>query len=203
MKNYICINNQKISLSAEQVEQIRGSFGLPNRKLAEVPVGDTCKIGHHEMIVLEQIGGATLLLKKDLLRENQKFGPNNHYAGSCVDVICQEFVDELAAIVGEDNLLLHDVDLTSDDGLKDYGTIQRLASVLTAPQARQYVEILDKYKLDAWWWLATPWSTPTHGDTSYCKCVSPSGIIYYCNYFSDNLGVRPFCILNSNIFVSK
>lgn len=202
MKNYICINDQKISLSEEQVQQIRGSFGLPGRKLADVPDADTCKIGDHEMIVLEQIDGATLLLRKDPLRESQEFGTDNNYNGSYVDDICNLFSAEISAIVGQDNIILHDVDLTADDGLKDYGTIQRFASLLTAPQARQYVEILDKYKLDVPFWLATPWSTPTHDDKTFVKCVWPSGDVgdLNCNY--DN-AVRPFCILNSNIFVSQ
>ena len=201
MKNYICINDQKISLSEEQVQQIRDSFSLPGMKLAEVPVGDTCKIGGHEMIVLDHFDGATMLLRKDLLRKSQEFGPSNNYNGSYVDDICKDFEKEIAAIVGEANLLLHEVDLTADDGLKDYGTIQRYASILTADQARRYVDILDKYKLDTWWWLATAWSTPTHDDATLVKCVSPSGLINNDACFN-RIGVRPFCILKSDIFVS-
>lgn len=202
MNNYICINDQKISLSEEQVQQIRGSFGLPEMKLADVPVGVTSKIGDHEMIVLAQINGATLLLRKDPLRESQEFGTDNNYNGSYVDDICNEFAAEIAAIVGQDNIILHDVDLTADDGLKDYGVIQRYASLLTTDQARRYVELLDKYKLDVSFWLATAWSTPKHGDKSWVKCVSPSGCIYYDFYYYD-FAVRPFCILKSDIFVSQ
>ena len=204
MSNYISINNQHIELTDEQVEKIQNCFSLPvrNMKLADVLVGDTVKIGEHEMIALEQIGTATLLLRKDLLRESQEFGSNNNYDGSYVDDICREFAKEIAAIVGEDNILLHDVDLTSDDGLKDYGVIQRKASLLTTEQARRYVGILDKFKLDAWWWLATPWSTPTHDDSGWIKCVSPSGLIDS-GYYNYDYGVRPFCILKSNIFVSN
>ena len=204
MSNYISINNQQIHLTDEQVEKIRSCFSLPvsNAKLADVPVGSFAKIGDHEMIVLEQLGTTTLLLRKDLLRESQEFGSNNNYDGSYVDAICQEFAKEIAAVVGEDNILLHDVDLTSDDGLKDYGVIRRKASLLTTEQARRYVEILDRYKLDAWWWLATPWSTPTHGDSYWVKCVSPSGS-FDCSHCHFGFGVRPFCILKSNIFVSQ
>ena len=202
MKNYICINDQKIGLSEEQVSQICSSFGLPGMKLADVPAVDTCHIGDHEMIVLEHIDGKTLLLRKDPIRESQEFGTDNNYNGSYADDICNEFAKEIAAVVGEDNLLLHDVDLTADDGLKDYGTIQRHASILTAPQARQYVEILDKYKLDVPFWLATPWSTPTHGNKVLVKCVWPSGRVSDGNCNRD-YAVRPFCIVNSNIFVSK
>lgn len=207
MNNYISINNQRIDLTEEQVEKIRSSFNLPvtkvaGIKLADVPVGEVVKIGDHEMIVLEHIAGATMLIRKDLLKDDQEFGANNNYDGSYVDAICQEFAKEIAAIVGEDNIILHDVDLTSDDGLKDYGTIQRFASLLTTEQYRRYVEILDKYKLDAWWWLATPWSTPTHGNSSAIKCVSPSGGVNngLCN---GDGGVRPILILKSTIFESS
>ena len=204
MDNYISINNQRIDLTDEQVKKIKDSFGIPvcGIKLADVTAGETAKIGDHEMIVLEHTGDTTLLLRKDLLKDDQEFGTNNNYDGSYVDNICQEFAKEITAIVGESNIILHDVDLTSDDGLKDYGVIRRFASLLTTEQARRYVQILDKYKLDAWWWLATAWSTPTHNDSTWVKCVSPSGgVDNY--YYGDDYGVRPFCILKSDIFVSK
>ena len=171
------------------------------RKLADVPAGELVTIGDHEMIVLEQTGSETMLLRKDLLVKNRSFGENNNYNGSSVDGICNEFAKEIAAVVGEENVVLHDVDLTSHDGLKDYGTIQRKASLLTTALAQRFVALLDKFKLDAWWWLATPWSTPAHCNDCWVLCVSPSGsidgILYCCGS-----GVRPFCILKSNIFVS-
>ena len=94
------------------------------------------------------------------------------------------------------------MDLTSDDGLKDYGSICRKASLLTADLYRRYVQILDTCKPSAWWWLATPYSTPAHESSTWIKCVAPAGFIFY-DYFYIDFGVRPFCILNSNIFVSN
>ena len=205
MDNYISINNQRIDLTYEQVEKIKDSLKVSvcDMKLADVSAGETAKIGDHEMIVLEHTGDTTLLLLKGLLKDDQEFGENNNYNGSYVDAICQEFAKEIATIVGESNIVLHDVDLTSDDGLKDYGQIQRYASLLTTDQARRYVQILDKHKLDAWWWLATAWSTPVHNDSTWVKCVSPSGN-FNGDYFGSGVyGVRPFCILKSDIFVSK
>ena len=201
MKNYICINKQKVELTAEQVEKLREICKIPSVELGTVAVGDTVMIGGHEMVVLDQFGGATALIRKELLADDQVFGSNNNYAGSAVDKICEKFADEIAGIVGADNLLLHRVDLTSDDGLKNYGAIDRRAALLTANEYRRYVYVLDKHKVDEWWWLATAYSTPTHGYESAVKCVSPSG------YFSRDHcrgsdGVRPFCILKSTIFVS-
>lgn len=202
MKNYISINGKKTELTEEQIEQIKASFGLESERLSSVAVGDTVKIGDYELIVLEHSGDTTALICKGFI-ENCTFGDSNNYDGSKVDKLCSEFATKLAKIVGEDNMILHTVDLTADDGLKDYGSVKRFASLLTTELYRRYVYILDKHKPDAWWWLATAYSTPAHNHSTWVKCVSPSGDIDSGRCYYNGIGVRPFCILNSNIFVSK
>lgn len=174
---------------------------MKETELSEVPAGETVKIGNHEMVVLEQSGDTTALIRKELLIERKEFGKNNNYAGSYVDKECCKFAEEISGVVGEDNLVQFAVDLTADDGLKDYGKIKRKAALLTAEQYRRYVDLLDKHKIDAWWWLTTPFSTAKHGNESWVKCVAPSGYFGYSGCGRD-FGVRPFCILKSNIFVS-
>lgn len=202
MKNYISINGQQIELTDEQVDELKNSFNLPRVKLADVPVGETFKIGNHEMVVLEHSGDTTAVIRKDLLPD-QKFGSNNNYDGSDADKTCCKFADEIEAVVGKDNLCLHTVDLTADDGLKCYGSVKRKASLLTTEKYRRFVYTLDKHRPDEWWWLATALSTAAHGCKTAVKCVAPSGFLngnyYNCVYF----GVRPFCVLKSHIFVSK
>ena len=202
MKNYICINGQQIELTEEQVKHISAAYGHAEVKLADIPEGETFKIGEHEFVVLEHSGDTTAIIRKELLDEDMEFGSNNNFSGSYVEEKCQEFEQELADVISWDNIVLHNVDLTSDDGLKDYGTIKSRCSLLTTNLYRRYVEILDKFKPDRWWWLATAHSTERHSNSSWVKCVAPSGCIINCNYNGDS-GVRPFCILKSNIFVSK
>ena len=203
MENYIVINGKKVELTQEQAEKLRGSICVPEIKLADVAAGDVVKIGSHEFIVLEHREEGTALIRKALLEDEDCFSDtDNNFAGSNVEKICNEFADELAGLVGTENVLLHDVDLTSDDGLKDYGVIKRRASLLTADMYRKFVEILDKHKLSDWWWLATPHSTARHENANWAKCVSPAGNVYR-DYYDFSIGVRPFCILKSNIFVSK
>ena len=200
MKNYICINGQQIELTEEQVKHISAAYGHTEVKLADIPEGETFKIGEHEFVVLEHSGDTTAIIRKELLDEDMEFGSNNNFSGSYVEEKCSEFAGEIAAIVGNENLVEHTVDLTSDDGLKDYGTIKSRCSLPTTDLYRRYVEILDKFKPDRWWWLATAHSTERHSNSSWVKCVAPSGGIG--NYYG-GIGVRPFCILKSNIFVSK
>ncbi|MBQ7976579.1 MAG: hypothetical protein IJ300_12915 [Clostridia bacterium] len=198
MKNYISLNGKKIKLTDEQVEEITKSVGTEQIKLADIPAGDTFKIGQDEFIVLEQSNDTTAVIFKNLKYNSEVFGENNNYENSNVDELCKQ----LAECSGIDGLVEHTVDLTSDDGLKDYGKIRRTMSLLTAEMYRKYVHILDKHKVDSWWWLATAYSTPSHDNSSWVKCVSPSGGICDDDYDGDS-GVRPFCILKSNIFVSK
>ena len=203
MENYICINGQKINLTEEQVTKIKDSLGVAAVKLSEVPVGETVKIGGHETIVLEHCFGRTALIRKDILKK-MAFGRDNNFAGSEARKVCEAFADEIAAAIGEENIVPHDVDLTADDGLDDFGKATDCrASLITAELYRRYVKILDKFKPKEWWWLATAFSIPPHDEDNWVKCVSPSGCIGNDDYNRDVVGVRPFCILKSHIFVSK
>lgn len=204
MKNYICINGNKTELTAEQVAQFLRTSPTPvkTHKLSEYAPGETVKLGTHEMVVLEQTGDTTFLICKNPLPRAIKFGSSNNYNGSYVDEACNEFAEEITAIVGAENLLFHTVDLTTDDGLKDYGTCKRRAFLLTADEYRRYVEILDKHKVDRRYWLATALTTKRHGDDHCVKCVAPSGYINNRGYDNGRGGsVRPACILKSDIFV--
>lgn len=201
MKNYLCFNGKKIPLTEEQIDSIKKQFA-PCKRLGDVTVGETAKIGEHEYIVLKHEYGRTCLLMCDFLK-TMKFGKPSDYKESDVKVVLDEFAEELAEIVGADNIYTHSVDLTADDGLKCYGATTARVSLLTCDLYREFVEIIDKHKVKDWWWTATAFSTPKHGYDTAVKCVSPSGCvndIYSSN--SNSIGVRPFCILNSDIFVS-
>lgn len=207
MKNYINFEGKKIPLTEEQIEQLRSVVSKEAHRnettLESIAVGETFKIGEYEFIVLKHSDDTAAVILKDLLFESEEFGENNNYNGSNVDRLCVEFGEKIKSLIGEGNLAPHTVDLTSDDGLKDYGTVERFMSLITTDMYREFVEIFDKYKIDAWWWLSTPWSTPRHDESSFVKCVSPRGNIDYDCYGNYDGGVRPFCILKSNIFVSK
>ena len=177
--------------------------GSCQKTLSEFAAGELVTIGGVDFVVLEHLDGETALITKDCIGAETTFGENNNnYAESIVNDICESFAEMLEDTVGEENLVEFDVDLTSDDGLKDYGQIRRKCALITADMYRRYVEILDQHNPKKYWWLATPHSTKRHGNDSWVKCVSPSGIIFngICNSVN---GVRPFCILKSHIFVSR
>ena len=200
--NYIQLGDLRIELTEEQVKQIKDARTDEQITLSSVGVGETFKIGDVEFIVLEQMEDTVAVITKDLAYTDEEFGKNNKYDGSIVDILFSDFLVESYENCDADSFVEHTVDLTSDDGLKDYGTVKRRMSLLTAEMYRKYVYVLDKYKPDKWWWLATAYSTSTHDDDDWCKCVAPSGRVIN-NVYDNYDGVRPFCILKSNIFVSK
>lgn len=202
--NYISVNGKKIELTEEQVRQIVDAYKENQVRLADIPVGEVVSIGGQKMIVLEHLDGETALITQNLIGEDTAFSnSNNNYDGSFVDDICESFAEMLEDLAGAENVVEFDVDLTSDDGLKDYGQIRRKASLMTADMYRRYVDILDQHKPDKYWWLATPHSTKRHDNDRWAKCVSPSGYIDIDFYYYYDYGVRPFCILKSTIFISR
>ena len=198
--NYLCIGGLRLPLTEEQITLIRSS--LPQIKLADVRVGEAFKIGGYEFIVLEHEEDFTKVLLKDILCKSAFSEKDCDFKNSNVLRILQDFENKISDIVGAENILAHTVDLTSNDGLKDYGHTVEKVSLLSCDMARKYVDILDKYKLDLYWWLVTPWSTPTHGYSEYVCCVSPRGYVCINYYDGDDDGVRPFLHFSSSIFVS-
>ena len=203
MKHFIQVFDRQIELTEEQAKALQEPYAPPSVKLAEVQPGETFWIGQHEFVVLEQHDGSASAICRHLIGGEILFGKSNCYENSAADKACNAFADEVAGIVGKENLLRHTVDLTSDDGLKDYGSIEREVSLLTADLYRRFVYILDLHNVDSWWWLSTPCSTKRHENDRWVKCVSPSGGLGDRSCGNGHNGVRPFCILKSDIFVSK
>lgn len=168
-------------------------------KLASVPVGETFKIGGEEWIVLEQSGDTTAVLKKDLLPDSRKFDSNvNNFAKSKIySFLNGEYYVRLAALIGANNICEHTVDLTADDGLRDYKKCKAYVSLLTCELYRKYTDIMLKYNPKQWWWLATAYSTPTRGYRECVRAVLSDGTLSDNVCYSDGGGVRPFCILKS------
>lgn len=171
------------------------------RKLTEIVNGKTFKIGDVEFIKFAEENGEVTAVAKDIAFRSQ-FGKNNNLKeSSLLKRLNDEFLPKIAEAIGEENIIPHKVDLTSLDGLKTYGDMTTKISIPTFDFYRENVKIFDEYKLDTWWWLATPDTTPEHYNANWISCVSPVGDFSY-NFYYGNLGVRPFLKFVSSISVS-
>ena len=170
--------------------------------LAKLAAGDEFVTDIGIFIVLEQTEEGTKVITKDIFKQNVKFGDSTNYKESDVFKLCDgDIYSEFCDVFGEDNIITHTVDLTTVDMQKPYGTVECDVRVLTFDEARKYNNILVNKELPDWWWTCTPWSTKERGWGYSVSVVSPSGN-FNGNRYNDGLGVRPVCILKSDIFVS-
>lgn len=172
--------------------------------LKDIPVGGKFDTGIGRFIVLEQKENYTAVITEDLYREDVKFDDDcTDYKKSPLRELCEgEILNEFVAEFGEDNICENEAGLVTVDGQEVFGKLLTKVRPLTFDEAREYNDLLVNKDLPDWYWTCTPWSTKERGWKYSVAVVSPSGD-FDGNYYNGSGGVRPFCILKSNIFVSK
>lgn len=172
--------------------------------LKDIPVGGKFDTGIGRFIVLEQKENYTAVITEDLYREDVKFDDDcTDYKKSPLRELCEgEILNEFVAEFGEDNICENEAGLVTVDGQEVFGKLLTKVRPLTFDEAREYNDLLVNKDLPDWYWTCTPWSTKERGWKYSVAVVSPSGDVDY-DDCDDCRGVRPFCILKSNIFVSK
>lgn len=183
--------------------ELRTSVEKADRvELAKLAAGDEFTTDIGTFIVLEQMEEGTKVIMKDFYKKNVRFGDSTNYKESEVHRLCEEEIyPEFCDVFGEDNIITHTVDLTTVDMQNPYGTVECDVRVLTFDEVRKYNNLLVNKELPDWWWTCTPWSTKERGWSYSVAVVSPSGDVSY-DICDDVNGVRPVCILRSDIFVS-
>ena len=172
--------------------------------LKDIPVGGKFDTGIGRFIVLEQKEDSTVVITEGLYREDVKFDDDcTEYRRSSLRELCEgEILNEFVAEFGEDNICENEAGLVTVDGQEVSGRLLTKVRPLTFDEAREYNDLLVNKDLPDWYWTCTPWSTKERGWEYSVAVASPSGSIDSIIY-DDGYGVRPFCILKSNIFVSK
>ena len=174
-------------------------------ELSTVAVGEIIESNGNEYKVLEHFDdGTSLVISNGFMLEDVVFDSNykDYYVSNVKKRIDAECLPIFEADFGAENIVEHNVDLTSVDMQNEFGQCTCKARLITFDEARRYNDLLVNNNLDDWWWTCTPWSTKERGYEYSIAVVRPSGG-FRCNCYYDAFGVRPVCILKSNIFVSK
>ena len=173
----------------------------PRKKFDDIEIGEIITVADTDFIVLDKTDDELICLTKDFVYTDTWFDSStNNYANSSIrKKLNKEFAQKLIDEVGKRGLCDIEVDLTSLDGLDDYGKATDKVGLLTFDMYRKYSHIIEKYPVNDWWFLATPWSTPHRGYSSVICSVFGVGSVYYDDCYDDG-GVRPFCIFSSSIF---
>ena len=129
-------------------------------------------------ILLENDDGRALCLSKDII-ETRAFDDgncNNFAVASSKEYLNGAYLDNLLEDVnGPNAFLTTELDLTTDDGLKDYGTCTVTIFLLTVDQYRRNRDVIPN--ADDWWWLSTAFSTKSNGYESLARYVSTDGTL--------------------------
>lgn len=173
-------------------------------RLSTMNPGETFKIGEHEFIVLDQKQDKTMVISKGFMAENKSFDNDvrDYKESSLKELIESDIQPIIENEVGADSLVEHEVYLTSVDMQNEFGACRCKVRPITFDEARKYNDFVVNEDLGDWWWTCTPWSTKERGWDYSMAVVSSSGYVVRRDCYRDG-GVRPFCILKSNIFVSK
>lgn len=198
--------SRELELARELVKKLEEAEKTNKVQLSELQPGETFKIGEHDFIVLEQNGcsGTTNVISKSFMAKGIVFDSNTRdYNKSNLKRVIEENIQPvIESEIGAGNIIKQVVSLTSVDMQDEFKPCYCKVRPITFDEARKYNNLLFNKGLDDWWWTCTPWSTADRCWERTVAVVSPSGDFRYdcCDY---DYGVRPFCILKSNIFVSK
>ena len=159
--------------------------------------------GGLDCIVLDVEQDRILVLAKESIG-NMPFdegNSNNFPKGTLCKYLNGEFIKKLKTNGADTSALIPTtIDLTSDDGLKDYGETTQKIFLLTCDMYRKYRSIIPN--LDDWWWLATAYSTESNGYANSARHVYSDGSLSYDSACYGNFGVRPAFYLKSSILES-
>ena len=159
--------------------------------------------GGLDCIVLDVEQDKILVLAKESIG-NMPFdegNSNNFPKGTLCKYLNGEFIKKLEANGADTSALIPTtIDLTSDDGLKDYGETTQKIFLLTCDMYRKYRSVIPN--LDDWWWLATAYSTESNGYSHLARRVYADGSLGLSNAYCGSSGVRPAFYLKSSILES-
>lgn len=198
------MNNNEILKKAKELVELLEKQGKAGKiALSSMSPGDVFQTtGKRKYKVLEQYGDTTKIISFNLVKENVEFGDTSDYKTSKVKKLCDtEILKDFEEEFGAENIETHTADIITVDGQK-LGTVDCKIRPITFDEAREYTDIIPNQYLDDWYWTLSPWSTKERGGGKSVTVFSPSGFFgsNVCDYCD---GVRPVCILKSNIFVSK
>lgn len=173
------------------------------KRLKSLERGQVFMAGGFSWIVIEHSQHGTLVLMKNCLEREpfDKDNSNDWRQSSSRRYLNENFLQVLEGYgLDPDDIIETEVDLTSCDGLKDYGVSRDKVFLLTVDMYRKNRDVIKP--IDTWWWLVTPYSTPTAGYAHYVQYVDSGGSLGDIYAGSGYGSLRPALTLKSDLLVS-
>ena len=178
-----------------------------NIELARVRRGERFALDGVEFVKLDDMNGEAFVLMADVIPETCPFERDedredaNNFDGSHIQGVIYRWAEQHKGIY--DAMEARTIDLTTMDGMTDYGRPVVNAHLLTIDEYRRYRPFIPLASRP--FWLATGWTTNTSpfSNAKYAYYVSTSGASSSYNVYGANgFCPRPAFYLKSDIFVS-
>ena len=196
--------SKALDMARALVKQLEEEKKQSKVQLSTLNPGEVFEIGEYDFVVLKQHEETTEVISKGFMEGNVKFDDDSRdYSKSNLRKVIETKIQPvIEAEVGEENLVETVADPKSVDSQYEFTGCKCKVRPITFDEARMYNNLLVNKDLSDWWWTCTPWSTDDRDWKYSIAVVAPSGD-FDRSSCDVSLGFRPFCILKSNIFVSK
>ena len=184
----------------EEIAQLKASEKQPVIK-KNLGIGDTFELLGLTWKILDITDKGYMCLASRF-EDNMQFdsSANDWKISDLREYLNNEYYEELAEVIGADNIIPFERNLLSLDGLTEYGNCEDNISLLTVDEYRKYRALIPNTD-DYCWWLITADSCKSNNDNIWVRVVSPLGYIWN-DIYGNCRGVRPVCIFSSSIFES-
>lgn len=177
-------------------------------EICKVRNGERFIVDGEEFVKLGDIAGGAFVLLADTLPDYCAFESedadddrdHNNFIGSNVKRVVDEWLHRHKTL--SDAAMPLPIDLTSMDGMTDYGMPNVYGRILTVDEYRKYRRFIPL--TDKPFWTATPWCTRSSisGNDSNAYIVDSDGSLrYYSAYYAVDCA-RPALALKSSLLVS-
>lgn len=157
-----------------------------------------------EFVKLDDDSNATFVVTADIVFKKVPFSTEreterNNFIGSRIEVAVLGWLNGHPGIATA--AVKRPIDLTSMDGMTDYGQPLVTVRLLTIDEYRRYRSLIPLVSEP--YWTATPWTTESspYSDSSRAYSVRAGGTLYYYYVDSPYFAARPALYLKNNTFV--
>lgn len=177
-------------------------------EICKVRNGERFIVDGEEFVKLGDIAGGAFVLLADTLPDYCAFESedadddrdHNNFIGSNVKRVVDEWLHRHKVL--SEAALARPIDLTSMDGMTDYGMPNVYGRILTVDEYRKYRRFIPL--TDKPFWTATPWCTRSSysSNRNYAYSVGTGGSVSSYNAYIANYCARPALALKSSLLVS-
>ena len=169
-------------------------------KIKDIKIGSKFKFGKIEFVKLDNTYGGCLCLAADVLFNGCFDDVEDNRNNWATSSLRQKLTEDIGEYIDTGALFPFDRDLTTDDGLTEYGSCTDVVSLLTCNEYRQYRKLIPNCRQEHWTITADSPKYLYH--ILFIRFVDSNGCLGSSYAYTGRYGVRPLIVLKSDTLVT-